>query len=108
MREIKFRAWDNVDYMSTPFTLQDLQLKKVQFTADCQIMQYTGMKDVGGKEIYEGDVVENKKEAMRGVYEFKTGGFGIKGTCTIQNFGAKVIGNIYENPELIKSILSDK
>lgn len=56
-RQIKFRVWDNVDYMSTPFTLQDLQSKKIEFTSDCPVMQFTGLKDRNGKEIWEGDVV---------------------------------------------------
>ena len=59
-REIKFRVWDNVDYMSTPFTLHDLQMRKVMFTQDCILMQFTGLLDKNGKEIYEGDVVITK------------------------------------------------
>ena len=56
-REIKFRVWDNVDYMSSPFTLQDIQDKKIQFTSDCHVMQFTGLLDKNGKECYEGDIV---------------------------------------------------
>ncbi len=55
----KFRVWDNVDYMSKPFDLQGLQNKTVQFTSDCVVMQYTGLKDKAGKEIYEGDMVKH-------------------------------------------------
>ena len=65
-REIKFRAWDNVDYMSTPFTLYDIQEKKVQFTHDVVIMQYTGLKDAKNRDIYEGDVYYEEIEEGEG------------------------------------------
>lgn len=51
MREIKFRVWDNVDCMSGPITLQDLQDGRIQFTSDCPIMQFTGLHDKNGKII---------------------------------------------------------
>lgn len=57
MREIKFRAWDNDDYMSSPFTLQDIQAGRIEWTEDVKIMQYTGLKD---KKV-KGRVMGNKK-----------------------------------------------
>jgi uncharacterized phage protein (TIGR01671 family) len=57
-RVIKFRAWDNVDYMSTPFTLQDIQEGKIQLTKDCIVMQSTGLRDNSEVEIFKGDILE--------------------------------------------------
>ncbi len=58
-REIKFRVWDNVDYMSKPFDLVDIQSKKTQFASDCKVMRYTGRKDNNHKDLYEGDYITN-------------------------------------------------
>jgi len=84
------------------------------------LMQYTGLKDRNNKEIYEGDVVKATKsnpyafglEKYRGIdgkYEiiFCEGNFTIyKGLLmmedTVNLMGLEIIGNIYENPELIK------
>ena len=73
-----------------------------------ELMQFTDLLDRNGKEIYEGDINAddvNKKS----VVEFYAGGFYLKSSPTeylhigaTAPFDRNVIGNIYENPELLK------
>lgn len=130
-REIKFRVWDKVDYMSSPFTLYDIQEKKIEFTKYCVVMQFTGLVDKNKNEIFEGDIVTNYKrlyevainfngfylqgyKLWRGEFKpaftysmslitkpFKRGERGEKGGIVES---AEVIGNIYQNPELLHRI----
>ncbi len=75
------------------------------------LMEYTGMKDKNGKEIYEGDITESRLNG-RCVVEYRNGSFGIVGGTPHgfragEHFGYyphnhTVIGNIYENPNLLK------
>jgi uncharacterized phage protein (TIGR01671 family) len=111
-REIKFRVWDGVDFMSKPFTLQDLQLRKIVFAGDTTVMQFTGLKDKNGKEIFEGDIfkysllgAERSSEETEYIEEvkFEGGSFDLDATYLgAFHEDGEVIGNIHQNPELLK------
>jgi uncharacterized phage protein (TIGR01671 family) len=123
MREVKFRAWNKkAQDMGDWKVLQDfpvhLSWLHWGFKGDENIilMQYTGLKDKNGREIYEGDVVtcrmsyECKSLPHMGeiVYMEQFGAFATKnlsGSTLLHNHMLntfEVIGNIYENPELVE------
>jgi len=126
MREIKFRAWDEngmvydvgLDPNTIPYTIPKGVRGFANFVyhPEAVLMQHTGLKDKNGKEIYEGDIVnflENygfagwHESDNPGVVEFNKGQYLVKGSQMslagdISHHGLEVIGNIYENPELLK------
>ena len=70
------------------------------------VMQFTGLKDKNGKEIYEGDVVKGGWDCEDGrLVEFVEGGFEPfaknNGQQGQDSDDIEIIGNIYENPELL-------
>jgi len=130
MIEHKFRAWNNktktmVDLQKiTPLALAiDPAVAGggvgvyIPDHPDIEVMQFTGLKDKNGKEIYEGDVVECKMSFNDGVLPYRGsivyaetfGAFATQnlgGTTLLHNHIAssfKIIGNIHENPELLKT-----
>jgi len=127
MREIKFRAWDKTQKsMTTDITFKFIKeafdkymlnegLKAIIKEEVLELMQYTGLKDKNGKEIYEGDIVkvcnhlrEEPKELIREVF-FQDGFFGIIDEYDKEDWLCawdikEVIGNKFENPELLEEI----
>lgn len=121
MREIKFRAWDKtIEKMYTPFIEFDGEglTKYTEHQGYLELMQYTGLSDKNGEEIYEGDVVEAVGYRISGggilkskmLVEWKDGGFRLKRLYkSPQTYPTlsdtkrlRVVGNIYENPKLLK------
>ena len=138
MREIKFRAWDkrNKKMFGVSGYFMDMEVKKRKYILErwggseendvsinipfdeIELMQYTGLKDKNGKEIYEGDIVrntydrnitKNKKVTTKTITEICTFRWDKHwasfkwGNGIVENMGIfEVIGNIYENKELLK------
>lgn len=128
MREIKFRVWD---IKGNRWVEKDSFLVSPQYggimpwfdnnevgtsLSDVELMQYTGLKDKNGKEIYEGDIVKFQMtrrklvehpimtafEDETAIYQgsVKWGDFGWRPFIDGEVKECEIIGNIYQSPEL--------
>jgi uncharacterized phage protein (TIGR01671 family) len=149
MRDLKFRIWDKegkkMRYEMTGLHCDfDFCNPLLWYFENRVVMQYTGLKDKNGKEIYEGDILQECEESCRiwedhyenaiitkcptGIVEYQAPIFNVKRlsvgevdlgngefselymnhydgvyTWISEHCDYEVIGNIYENPELLRS-----
>jgi len=155
MREIKFRAWlPTIKKMTYSHTLQELLHfpHPDEFPDNTEWLQFTGLVDRNGKEIYEGDIVriiergydnindidhfeqwlENENVISQAIdedgyieyqyskktdtvvmnrfpcYWLKNETFGYEGEDMVSPSDCEVIGNIYENPDLLEGSGSER
>jgi hypothetical protein len=119
VREIKFRAWDKtqrimyewadiLDWNTRQFK-EALTLQKTKETisedswVELDLMQFTGFNDQNGKEIYDGDIIRHDQGVDK-VHWLECGwSVGSWTPGDLYGFSnVEVIGNIYENPEVVK------
>ena len=137
-REIKFRVWDKYKKQMYPISSIDYDIfsqeiriiavghrngmctsynknhnsEKCDITA-LELMQYTGLHDKNGKEIYEGDIVVDKEDEVMGEITWNEEEASFYFSILYENVTyeeeklndwasvLEVIGNIYDNPELL-------
>ena len=120
MREIKFRAWQHDEMLFTPSAKPWFSLHRFfGFLEDsATVMQYTGLKDKNGKEIYEGDLLLVKRDRLCEVVfheyagcwdlvyrrweEAKPSPWWDTVSPKHYHHFTKILGNIHEHPELLE------
>ena len=122
MREIKFRGYSKGKLIGSQWITNGYGVSKINYTdgtssvhlltpygdywvEEDSIGQYTGLKDKNGKEICEGDIVSYFKDELAEI-KLKKGCFAIESENYIDYFHEilgeiEVVGNIYENKELL-------
>lgn len=132
MREIKFRGYSKSFNIMFDYDMLEMasagivdickkELKKINpeatelqmglflptYDEDLMLMQYTGLKDKNGKEIYEGDIVQHEYngELIHTIVKFECGAY-FAGDFYLyrKRNTVEVVGNIYENSDLLEGI----
>lgn len=119
----KYRVWDKelqtmldvslIDFKKGVLVGEHWEFGETNFMSfdEIVIMQTTGLLDKNGKEIFEGDIFGTKDGLLNGVVEYRSD-LGMwtnslirynnfERLCTVAN-SREIIGNIYENPELVE------
>ena len=127
MREIKFRAWVKekkaifevvlINYVTKKVTYllervgHLLSIRDAKFN-DVELMQYTGLKDKNNKEIYDGDIIFLHGSKYKVIFKTEGARFVLRNNefeleitfINNNNKRMEIIGNIYENPELMEEV----
>lgn len=136
MNNLKFRAWDTMRKEIS--SVRGVRWGRGRIVVDCanghrirtvplkevKIMQYTGLKDKNGKEIFEGDIVEftdkivgspiicngyvtkniEGKFIIEPIEDYNDIGYWTLFWTIMNDSSLKITGNIYEDPELLKEV----
>ena len=122
MREIKFRAFikelneirevEYINFWKKNISYPNKFCKEYYLNADfdeIELMECTGLKDMKGKEIYEGDIIKFLNGIFEVIWCNEKASFMLKNKeykeflnfIYENNNGMEIVGNIYENPELL-------
>lgn len=118
----RYRAWDKTD--KEMYLVDEINFNRGEFESigdgitflrgadEVELMQSTGLEDKNGKEIFEGDIVKMAKDVYSdltyykivrhrgGAYRLESNQHGCE--LWLRHTNCEVIGNIYENPELLE------